>query len=110
MGLSKTEIFTTEQNQIASMAKAIAHPARVAILQHLLKVNSCVCGSLVDEIGLSQATISQHLKEMKKMDLLQGRVEGTSVCYCINPQMYVQFKIIFNALFGSDLNATSSCC
>ena len=110
MGLSKTEIFTSEQNQIARMAKAVAHPARVAILQHLLKVNSCVCGSLVEEIGLSQATISQHLKEMKKMDLLQGRVEGTSVCYCINPMIYAQFKSIFSSLFGKDLTEGQNCC
>lgn len=110
MGLSKTEIFTEEQNRIANMAKAIAHPARVAILQHLLKVNTCICGSLVEEIGLSQATISQHLKEMKQRGLLQGRVVGTSVCYCIHPEVYADFHLIFSSLFGKDLNVGASCC
>ena len=67
------------------MAKAIAHPARIAILQQLLKSEVCVCGYLVEELGLAQATISQHLKELKAVNLIQGTVEGNSVCYCINP-------------------------
>ena len=88
MGLTKTEIFTTEQNTIAQMAKALGHPARIAILQHLIKINSCICGDLVDEIGLAQPTISQHLKELKNAGLIKGNIEGTSVCYCIDQQLF----------------------
>ena len=84
MGLAKSEIFTAEQNEIANFAKAFGHPARVAILQHLFKINSCICGDLVNEIGLAQPTISQHLKELKHLGLIKGTIDGTSVCYCID--------------------------
>ncbi|NNE26508.1 MAG: winged helix-turn-helix transcriptional regulator, partial [Saprospiraceae bacterium] len=80
MGLTKTELFTKEQNEIASIAKVLGHPARIAILQHLLKVNACICGEIVDVIGLSQPTISQHLKELKNIGLIVGNIEGTSIC------------------------------
>lgn len=83
MGLTKAEIFTDRQNRLAAMMKALAHPARIAIIQHLIKTQACVCGDLVDELGLAQATISQHLKELKTAGLIQGTIEGTSVCYCI---------------------------
>ena len=86
MGLTKNEIFTDEQNEIALLSKVIGHPARVAILQHLFKINSCVCGDLVGEIGLAQPTISQHLKELKQLGLIKGTIEGTSVCYCIDSE------------------------
>ena len=81
MGITKSEIFTDHQNEIALFAKVLGHPARVAILQHLFKINACVCGDLVDEIGLAQPTISQHLKELKQLGLIKGTIEGTSVCY-----------------------------
>src|SRR3546814_500551 len=84
MGLTKSEIFTAEQNRLAGLLKALAHPARIAILQHLIKINTCICGDLVEELGLAQATISQHLKELKNAGLIQGTIEGVSVCYCIN--------------------------
>ena len=84
MGLAKTEIFTNLQNEIALYSKVFGHPARVAILQELFKINSCYCGDLVGKIGLAQPTISQHLKELKNLGLIKGNVEGTSVCYCIN--------------------------
>src|SRR3546814_19171834 len=88
MGLTKSEIFSAEQNRLAQLLKALAHPARVAILQHLIKANTCICGDLVDELGLAQATISQHLKELKNVGLIQGTIEGVSVCYCINPETW----------------------
>ncbi|MBL4625291.1 MAG: winged helix-turn-helix transcriptional regulator [Flavobacteriales bacterium] len=84
MGTTKTEQFTTEQNHLASLAKAIGHPARIAILEYLFKVKGCICGDIVDEIGLAQATISQHLKALKDAGLIVGNTEGASVCYCIN--------------------------
>src|SRR3546814_16296012 len=86
MGLTKSEIFSAEQNRLAQLLKALAHPARIAILQHLIKINTCICGDLVEELGLAQATISQHLKELKNAGLIQGTIEGVSVCYCINPE------------------------
>jgi len=99
MGATKTTLFTKQQNDIAVMAKAIAHPARVAILQYLVKKDACVCGGLVEELGLAQPTISQHLKELKNAGIIQGTVEGTSVCYCINPKVWKQYKDLFNTFF-----------
>lgn len=109
MGATKTTLFTKQQNDIAVMAKAIAHPARVAILQHLVKKNACVCGGLVEELGLAQPTISQHLKELKNAGIIQGTVEGTSVCYCINPKVWKQYKDLFNTFF-KDVNPELSRC
>ena len=92
MGVTKTEIFTDSQNEIATLARAFAHPARVAILDHLFKANTCICGDLVQEIGLAQATISQHLKELKSIGVIKGNIEGTSVCYCIDTENWAQIK------------------
>ena len=91
------------------MAKAIAHPARIAILQYLLKTNACVCGSLVDELGLAQPTISQHLKELKNAGLIQGTVEGTSVCYCINPKVWNEYRQVL-ATFFAEVTVNTNCC
>ncbi len=95
MGLTKTEIFSKQQNQISVIAKALGHPARVAILQHLFKTNSCICGDLVDEIGLAQPTISQHLKELKNAGIIKGNIEGTRVCYCIDQSNWTNIKDMF---------------
>ena len=75
MEIAQEKKFSEEQNQIALFAKAFGHPARVRILQYLFETKSCVCGNIVDEIGLAQSTISQHLKELKKMGLIQGAVK-----------------------------------
>ena len=99
MGLTKTQIFTEKQNKLAQMMKALAHPARIAIIQHLIKSDACICGDLVEELGLAQATISQHLKELKTSGLIQGTIEGTSVCYCIDPKVWNQYKITFENFF-----------
>src|ERR1700744_191523 len=101
MGLTKTEIFTAEQNRLAIMLKALAHPARIAILQQIISTNACVCGSLVDELGLAQATISQHLKELKNAGLIQGTIDGVSVCYCIEPNAWELLHSELNILFSS---------
>lgn len=108
MGLTKSEIFTEEQNQIASIAKVLGHPARIAILQFLIKLESCVCGDLVKDIGLAQPTISQHLKELKKVGLIKGTIEGTSVCYCINDENWELIKNLLGQFLNK--NATGSCC
>jgi DNA-binding transcriptional ArsR family regulator len=109
MGATKTDLFTKQQNDIAVMAKAIAHPARVAILQYLVKKNACVTGNLIDQLGLAQPTISQHLKELKNAGIIQGTVEGTSICYCINPKVWKQYKDMFNSFF-KDVNPELTRC
>lgn len=108
MGLTKTEIFTEEQNRLATMLKALAHPARIAILQHIIKANACICGQLVNELGLAQATISQHLKELKNAGIIQGTIEGVTVCYCIE---HTAWKILKNnmAAFFASYNPTNCC-
>lgn len=105
MGLTKTTLFTDEQNQIAVLAKCLAHPARIAILQHLLKANACINSDLVNELGLAQATISQHLKELKQNNIIKGTIEGVSMNYCINPEVWLNLKETFNSLFDRH-----SCC
>ena len=109
MGATKTEIFTDKQNKLAVQLKAIAHPARIAILQHLIQANACICGDLVDELGLAQATISQHLKELKNAGLIQGTIEGASVCYCIEPNTWKNLQNDLNTLFSSYCD-TGQCC
>ncbi len=109
MGLAKRELFTESQNEIALLAKAFAHPARVAILQHLFRIQTCVCGDLVLEIGLAQATISQHLKELKQMGLIHGNVEGTSVCYCIDRAAWSRMKGTLHRFLEQEINQTGCC-
>ena len=98
MGISKNKLFTEEQNRIASLAKALAHPARIAILQHLLNVNGCICGDLVEVLPLSQSTISQHLKELKKAGIITGEIEGVKTCYCINNKVWEEARLMLNGL------------
>jgi ArsR family transcriptional regulator, zinc-responsive transcriptional repressor len=109
MGLTKTEIFTEKQNRLAMMMKALAHPARIAILQELIKTNACICGNLVSELGLAQATISQHLKELKNAGLIKGSIDGTRVCYCINNKVWKQYMKEFEGFFAA-FELKESCC
>lgn len=110
MGLAKTEMFTDKQNEIARFAKVFGHPARVAILQHLFKIDACICGDLVNEIGLAQPTISQHLKELKNLGLIKGNVEGTSVCYCIHKENWLAMKSVMIEFLDQDLIVKENCC
>ncbi len=110
MGITKSEIFTGEQNQLASIAKVLGHPARVARLNHLFSINACVCGDLVEVIGLAQPTISQHLKELKNAGLIKGSVDGTKVCYCIDTENWSNMKQILNLFLDQDLKPSESCC
>jgi predicted transcriptional regulator len=100
MGVTKTDLFSSVQNDLALAAKALAHPARIAIIEHLLKTQACINGDLVQELGLAQATISQHLRELKDIGIIQGTIEGSSVSYCINPDRWEQIRSQFNALFN----------
>lgn len=110
MGLTKTEIFTQEQNQIASVAKVLGHPARIAIIQSIISKNTCICGDLVDEIGLAQATISQHLRELKKAGIIKGTISGTSVCYCINEEVWNSNRTLITQFLNIYNTTNSSCC
>ncbi len=101
MGTSKKESFSREQNRLADLAKALGHPARIAILEYLAKKNSCVCGSLVDELPLAQATVSQHLAELKRAGLIRGDIDGPRVCYCINPKAWEEAKLLLAGFLGS---------
>lgn len=110
MGLTKSEIFTQEQNEIASIAKVLGHPARIAILEYLAKAKTCICGDLVNEIGLAQPTISQHLKELKRMEIIKGTIEGTSICYCLNEDKWAEINLVlknFLLIFSYEQN---KCC
>jgi ArsR family transcriptional regulator len=95
MGASKSEQFSDNQNQIASIAKAFGHPARIAIIEYLLKVDSCICGDIVNELPLSQPTVSQHLRELKSAGLIKGNIEGNAICYCIEESSLDVFKQFF---------------
>lgn len=88
MGATKTDFFSEQQNRIATIAKALGHPARIAIIEYLLKVNECICGDIVNELPLAQPTVSQHLKELKNAGLIKGNIEGNSVCYCIDEKAF----------------------
>jgi predicted transcriptional regulator len=111
MGVTKSELFSDAQNNLALAAKAFNHPARVAILQFLLKTKACINGDLVQELGLAQATISQHLRELKEIGIIQGSIEGTKINYCINPVVWEQIKSRFTAFFDLlDKAQTETCC
>ena len=101
MGVTKTEAFTKSQNELAVLAKALGHPARIAILQFLIKTKTCVCGDIVDQLPLSQSTVSQHLKELKNAGLIKGNIDGPAVCYCIDEKQWYRAKQSLAALFES---------
>ena len=98
MGASKTEHYTDQQNQIATITKALGHPARIAIIEYLLKVNACICNDIVDELPLAQSTVSQHLKELKNAGLIKGNIEGNAICYCIDETTFEILKNYFTKI------------
>lgn len=107
MGASKSEFFSEQQNELASLFKAISHPARVAIIEYLLKVDSCICGDIVNELPLAQPTVSQHLKELKNVGIIKGNIEGTAICYCLHPET---MKKLENYFSGISSKLKSKCC
>ncbi len=109
MAAAKTEEFTVKDNKIALYAKALAHPARVAILHLLLKKQACICGDIVDELPLSQSTVSQHLKELKETGLIKGEIEGKKVCYCINEKEWESARAYLGAFFKPVQNEGKCC-
>ncbi len=109
MGVTRSDLFTEQQNELAQVAKVLAHPARIAIVQHLARVDACINSNLVEELGLAQATISQHLRELKEVGLIQGTIEGTSVNYCIDPVRWNEVKSLLNQLFD-EYKSEEGCC
>ena len=108
MGLTRTEEFTLEQNELAAFAKALAHPARIAILQTLIERRSCICGDIVDELPLSQSTVSQHLQELMKAGIIKGTIDGPRSCYCIDPPVWQRLKENLHKLLDSFVDP--GCC
>jgi DNA-binding transcriptional ArsR family regulator len=110
MGLTKSEHFTERQNRLASLAKALGHPARIAIMDYLMQANACICGDIVNELPLAQPTVSQHLKELKNAGLIKGSIEGNAICYCINEQALEQLQEYFTNIFSGLRKEKNSCC
>ncbi|MGB0929585.1 MAG: ArsR/SmtB family transcription factor [Chitinophagales bacterium] len=106
MAYSKKEQFSPIEIRLAALAKALSHPARIAILQLLISKKSCICGDIVEELPLSQSTVSQHLKELKKVGLIQGEIDGPRICYCVNIEVWEEMQVDFSKLFQSFTN----CC
>ena len=107
MGITKSQIFNTKQNELATIFKVLSNPARIAILQYISTQEACICNDIVDEIGLAQPTISQHLKELKSIDLITGEIEGKRVCYCINLKKWSSIQKLLNAFFNT---TKTNCC
>src|SRR5918993_4931613 len=110
MGATKTEHFTDKQNEIATLAKALGHPARIAIMEYLLKVDTCICGDIVNELPLSQPTVSQHLKELKNAGLIKGDIEGNTICYCIDEKALNKLQGYFGIISAKLQQRKNNCC
>lgn len=110
MGATKTDHFTDQQNAIAILAKALGHPARVAIIDYLLKVDACICGDIVNELPLAQPTVSQHLKELKNAGIIKGEIEGNTICYCIDEKALEILQGYFANISTKLETKKKSCC
>ena len=110
MGATKTEHFTDYQNHIATLSKALGHPARVAIIEYLMKVDTCICGDIVNELPLAQPTVSKHLKELKNAGLIKGSIEGNSICYCIDEKSLTKLQDYFANISDSLEKKKNNCC
>ncbi len=110
MGATKSDHFTEQQNELAVLTKALGHPARIAIIEYLLKVGTCICGDIVNELPLSQPTVSQHLKELKNAGLIKGSIEGNSICYCINESGFNKIRTFFQHITAHLDQKKENCC
>ncbi len=110
MGLTKSENFTNQQNELANIAKALGHPARMAIVDYLLTVDTCICGDIVNELPLAQPTVSQHLKELKNAGIIKGSIEGNAICYCIDENTIEKLKNYFDNILLNLEKRKISCC
>ncbi|APD06125.1 hypothetical protein UJ101_00586 [Flavobacteriaceae bacterium UJ101] len=109
MGITKTEIYKSKHNEMAKMLKAIAHPARLAIIEYISQQDSCICGDIVEQLDLAQSTVSQHLKELKKVAIIKGDVGSKSPCYCLNEEVLIQYRTIFDQLFNIEVCKNQNC-
>lgn len=109
MGLTKTESFTEQQNEMASIFKALGHPARIAILQHLIETDQCICGDIVNVLPLAQPTVSQHLKELKSAGLIKGNISGNAICYCVDGNNWEKYSKLLNKLFNQYTDKINCC-
>lgn len=109
MGTTKSDLFTKKHNDVASLLKAIAHPARTAIVEHLMNVESCMCGDIVNKLPLAQSTVSQHLKELKSVGIIQGSIEGNAICYCLNEKTIQKLRIYFETI-ENKISKQNKCC
>lgn len=109
MGLTKSDNYTKDQNELAAMMKALSHPARIGIIEHLIKKDECICNDLIEVLGLAQATVSQHLRELKDAGIIKGKIEGTSVCYCIDEQTWNLYRNKLE-IFFVDVKVKGLCC
>ncbi|MBK7652380.1 MAG: winged helix-turn-helix transcriptional regulator [Flammeovirgaceae bacterium] len=109
MGVTKSALFNKRQNKIANLAMAFDHPARVAIIEYLLRNETCICNDLVNELPLSQSTITQHLKELKRIGIIKGEIEGPKVNYCIDEKVWEEAKDIFVNLFTQYVSKKDCC-
>lgn len=107
--MGKHEEFTVKDNKLSKYAKALSHPARIAILRLLIQRQTCICGDIVEELPLSQSTVSQHLKELKDAGLIKGEIEGVKICYCIDEKEWAEAKRYIDELFSS-YNNDKKCC
>lgn len=110
MGASKSAFFTEKQNQIADIFKALGHPARIAIIEQIISTNACICGDLVDTLPLSQATISQHLRELKNANIIKGTIEGNSICYCLNDETIQFIQSSLGLFIDASKDKNIQCC
>ena len=108
MGATKTDLFTEKQNSMATLIKALGHPARIAIIEYLMKVNDCICGDIVNELPLSQPTVSQHRRELKTAGIIKGNVDGNSICYCIDEKTINKLQEYFSNV--SVILEKKNCC
>ena len=110
MGASKIIDYSAEELLIAKFAKALSHPARVAIIKLLLEKQSCICGDIVEDLPIAQSTVSQHLKELKESGLIKGNIDGASICYCVDTDVLQKANDILNKVLGASIQTQTTCC
>jgi len=110
MGTTKTDDFSSHENEMAQLFKALAHPARIAIVEYLLSVDTCICGDIVDHLPLAQPTVSQHLKELKNAGLIKGNIEGNAICYCIDENVIKKIREYFTSISNKLILKNNNCC
>jgi len=110
MGITKTDSYSAHQNEFSMLFKALGHPARIAILEYLMRVDACICGDIVCELPLAQPTVSQHLKELKNAGIIKGSISGNSIGYCIDKRAIAKLSVYLDAVQNGLLNQKQNCC